>query len=561
MEYAIISFLRLNGNTIISFTLATILYRIVQQIQCFVKRKKSLPFPNIKYYVPSPHWFSGNSSHMATLSGHDILASKYADPISGVSTFWGPNAPILSVLKAKYVREIFRYSVHRNKIPVLARHYENLLGEKSLIMMTEKLNWQQNRKLIKPAFLYSSLNRSKERLLAILRRLVDNVNAAIEKQDVEGDVLESTKSVKMDMLQLSKLITLDVFGSCCLGLDFGCTSSSNCKFSKPWISESFDYLIDEMNKRCYQEQLNICTQLYWIPTKRNLKYRRERQKLNDLLLDIVQNARNTIDKNKTSNNEENEEMKNTTLKTIIESRIYSERQISDQFMSEFLITLLFGGYDTTAISIAYTLYNLALRPDLQEQCYLESEKFLDTLGDNATRHLPFTHALVLESLRLFPPVPHTSRNLGRDLKIPELNVTMKAETRVFLSLWCIQRSECNFFRAKEYIPERWVRKDEVSGNWIARDTAENDHATEEEKKSHDYCPAADPSNFFAFSSGGRSCIGAKFAIFEAIVVVAWLVKNFEMIPEENYILIPVKTGLVQMPKHGMPLILKKRKKL
>lgn len=72
-----------------------------------------------------------------------------------------------------------------------------------------------------------------------------------------------------------------------------------------------------------------------------------------------------------------------------------------------------------------------------------------------------------------------------------------------------------------------------------------------------------PFTFLPFGAGPRMCVGARFAKFEAKLVLFHLILNFEIVPVEKTE-IPlkiVKTGFFLLPKNGIWLGLKRREKL
>ena len=66
-------------------------------------------------------------------------------------------------------------------------------------------------------------------------------------------------------------------------------------------------------------------------------------------------------------------------------------------------------------------------------------------------------------------------------------------------------------------------------------------------------PAGNRKAHFAFSGGARSCAGQKFAMKEAVGVLARLLYRLKFTALDDYELIPKRQGLVQKPKGGMPM--------
>jgi cytochrome P450 len=108
----------------------------------------------------------------------------------------------------------------------------------------------------------------------------------------------------------------------------------------------------------------------------------------------------------------------------------------------------------------------------------------------------------------------------------------------------IHRSEQNYSRPNEFCPERWVEQEKGSSRWVKRKRTT--------KKDNDI-PASNSSAFFAFSAGARSCAAQNFALQEAILVFAGLLKELKFSALPEYSLHPVRDGLVQHPDDGLPM--------
>src|SRR5207249_3094378 len=81
-----------------------------------------------------------------------------------------------------------------------------------------------------------------------------------------------------------------------------------------------------------------------------------------------------------------------------------------------LVTTLLAGYETTATSLSWTLYEVAEHPDVRDELEREVD---DVLGDRVPSRedlprLPYTRMVVDESLRLYPPIWGFPRDAIRD---------------------------------------------------------------------------------------------------------------------------------------------------
>ena len=255
-----------------------------------------------------------------------------------------------------------------------------------------------------------------------------------------------------------------------------------------------------------------------------------------------------------------------------------------QDVSKILHTLLLAGYDTTALSLSYAMYCLAMSPRCQERCCEEARRVLgrrrrgggsrdssnslsdrddgDDSFDPDDDDLPYCRAVFTESIRLNMPVVFTTRVISKDLTLETgynddangrgSQATILKGTRVIINPEMIHRDERNFDRALEFVPERWVRWDERTSGWVDRDykveaksISTEQHApigtassiattttppslSSEYSVEHshaDRIPAANPANFFAFSDGARNCVGRRLAIIESTLLIAEILRD------------------------------------
>lgn len=241
-------------------------------------------------------------------------------------------------------------------------------------------------------------------------------------------------------------------------------------------------------------------------------------------------------------------------------------------VTQILHTLLVAGYETTAISLSYTMYCLSKNPRCQDRACEEARRVLSTLDDHTKFDedaLPYCKAIIMESVRLHVPVIFTTRVASKDLVLDTDDeggvVTIPKGTRFLINMTMIHRYEKNFDRAEDFCPERWVKWE--NGGWVERDyeeeklepknassssspsppslsnkyTAENAHA--------DTISAANPLNFFAFSDGARNCIGRRLAIMEMTIFVAVLFRDMCVdLAEKDYKLVKERRFVILAPK-------------
>jgi cytochrome P450 len=181
--------------------------------------------------------------------------------------------------------------------------------------------------------------------------------------------------------------------------------------------------------------------------------------------------------------------------------------------------LLLAGYETTSISLTWTLIELSRHPDIQTRLREELLAFGgEPTYDQLKANLPYLDAVVHENLRLHPPLGEFTRLAAKDDVIPlsepvrtesgEMtdSITVAKGTLITIPVAAINRSSAIWGPdAKEFKPDRWLSEDGISGK--AKEVQGHRH-------------------LLTFVDGPRTCLGKDFAITEIKIVLSVLVKNF-----------------------------------
>jgi unspecific monooxygenase len=194
---------------------------------------------------------------------------------------------------------------------------------------------------------------------------------------------------------------------------------------------------------------------------------------------------------------------------------FSASQLRDQ-----LATLLLAGHETTAVTLFWSLTLLAQDP--QEQTRLAEEvRGLAIEPDAAMAILPQlvrTRAVVSEALRLYPPAATIAREaIGPD-RLGDLDLPKRS--LVMIAPWVLHRHR-KFWRDPDaFDPLRFMPD----------------------------APAVPRFAYLPFGAGPRICVGAQFALTEAVLVLAMLLQRFEFALDDARPILPVAIVTTQ-PDH------------
>jgi enediyne biosynthesis protein E7 len=178
----------------------------------------------------------------------------------------------------------------------------------------------------------------------------------------------------------------------------------------------------------------------------------------------------------------------------------TDEAMSDKELIDEVLTLIVAGHETTAAALTWTWYLISQHPDTAARLQAEADTGSDRmLGLDAAESLQFTHQVLQETLRLYPPGWLITR---RTLEADELGgYPIAPRTDVFISPYMLHRHPAFWSEPEEFRPERFAGADA------------------EERHRFAYIP---------FAVGPRHCIGENMAMFEMLVHVHAMSRRFRL---------------------------------
>jgi len=174
--------------------------------------------------------------------------------------------------------------------------------------------------------------------------------------------------------------------------------------------------------------------------------------------------------------------------------------LSDDDIRHELVVFLAAGHDTTATTLTYALWVLGAHPELQDRVATEVAAVGDRpLTSNDVPRLGYTVQVLHEALRLCPPGPAIPRMVMKDFDVDGYRV--EAGTLVVVGIYAMHRDPSLWDHPLVFDPDRFR-----PGNSGDRDRWQ----------------------FLPFGGGPRSCIGDHFAMLEATLGLATIIRNTEI---------------------------------
>ena len=189
-------------------------------------------------------------------------------------------------------------------------------------------------------------------------------------------------------------------------------------------------------------------------------------------------------------------------------------------------TLMLAGHETTAVTLLWACTLLALMPQTQDAVARE----VRAAGPHAEplRGLPLTRAVIEETMRLYPPAFAIARRaVGSDTLA---DTAVEPGDIVLIAPWLLHRHrglwrDPEAFDAGRFLPE---------------------------------APSPQRFAYLPFGAGPRICIGAGFALSEAVLILARLVAAFRIARADDRPVLPMGVITTQ-PDHAPAFLLEPRR--
>ncbi|KAH8358421.1 hypothetical protein KR093_000051, partial [Drosophila rubida] len=258
---------------------------------------------------------------------------------------------------------------------------------------------------------------------------------------------------------------------------------------------------------------------------RTIAYREENNIVRHDLLQLLLQLRNT---GKVNNDDSvwSAESSSKFLKTMSKDNIAAQ-----------LFLFFVAGYETSAATASFTLYELMQNPDvlvkLREDINQALERHNGKLTYDCIQDMKYLELCIMETTRKYPGLPILNRICTQDYPLPDSKLVVKKGTPIVISLLGMHRDQEYFPEPLSYQPERFA----------------------EETKN--YTSAA----YMPFGEGPRHCIAARMGKMNVKLAVAKILTNFDLETrlEKREIEFTVN-GVPLLPKGGVPVKLTKKAK-
>lgn len=354
--------------------------------------------------------------------------------------------------------------------------------------------WARQRRLVAPEFRPKSVQR-------FLPVILGNLEAIFAEWDGSGP--HAVRTVSDDMMRF----TLWVVGDAMFRSDFRAEA------------EEIGYTLEVCLQQATLQMLIPGLLRPWMPTPGNLKAREAERRLNAVVQKVIAQGRASgggqID---------------VLSRLMVAEDEQTGHKMDDHQLRDEVKSLILAGHETTSLSLSWAFYLLSQHPDVEKRLV---DEVRSVLGDRLPTpedvpRLAYTRQVLLETMRLYPPVPGVPRVALKDDCFDGIQV--HAGEQISLDIYATHRH-----------PECWTRPDSFDPDRFSEARAD----------------AIQPYSYLPFLLGRRACLGEHFAMLEGVVALALMVGRYRFDRVEAA---PIPTRPISTLRLARPLRMRIRRR-
>ncbi len=359
------------------------------------------------------------------------------------------------------------------------------------LLTSEGEFWRRQRRLAQPAF-------HRERISAYARIMVRDTEEMLATWR-DGEIRDTHR----DMMRLTmEVVTHTLF-------------NANVSDDADKVARSLSILVEPFSSQAT---------LKWIldnrlPTPTNRRFHKVAAQLDEVIYRIIGQRR-------AGNGQDQGDL----LSMLLQAHDEDGSQMTDKQLRDEVITLFLAGQETTALTLVWAWYLLALHPEAEETLWQELDEVLQGRAPEAADvpQLKFTEMIAKESMRLYPPAYVVGREAVNECEIGGYLVPPR--TQVFMPTWVVHRDPRFFEEPDKFKPERWTPE---------------------------FISNLPKYAYFPFGGGPRVCIGNTFAMMEIVLLLATIAQKFRLNLVSKHP-VELQPAMSLRPRNGIRMKIKQR---
>ncbi|XP_037943170.1 probable cytochrome P450 313a4 [Teleopsis dalmanni] len=441
-----------------------------------------------KYYLlsrklPGPLGYPILGMLLQLMYREDILPtfSKYIEIYGPVFLSWLGPIPFLVVSEPQIAQDILVSSHCVNKGII----YDALDdGTGHGLFSLKNPDWHVHRKLLNPAF-------SQKILLSFIPIFNENINELMRILD------QHIGRGEIELTKIFQVVTLNIAAQTTMGKNISGIQNTE----KQSLIKCYQCVLEHMTEMCFSPLLRYKWVQYLLGTYK--PYSEAKNEIRKFIKNLIQEKLST-------NTPIEEKDKNIFINIAIE--LLKRGDFTMQNVEDESNVIVFGAFETTANTIAYTLMMLSMFPECQEKVFEEIRSIFPYQGEFDVNYIDikqmtYMDMVINETMRVMAPVPLVARQTAEDIHLSNGAIVPKG-VQVVIDIFHMHR-----------------RKD-IWGDEAWNFNPENFLPTNLEEK-HSYA-------FMPFTKGLRNCIGWKYGLISVKITLAKLLRNYRFTTNFKY---------------------------
>lgn len=390
---------------------------------------------------------------------------------------WSFAKPVLMIIDPEYIKDIlvkdFDYFSDRDFYHNPKHDPKN---ENLFVIESEK--WKNLRQKLTPVFTTTKMRMMFAGVVKCSEPMID----VIEGYAKSGEYME--------IKEITAAFTTDVVGSVAFGLDFQ-SFRGDAKFrqlGKEIFNSNFKskiFLV--MSRLCNKLAQNlgivnipqILTESFTEVISKNVKYRKSQTlKVPDYLQLLIE---------------------------LFESTENEKQRFTFEDLIANVIMFFLAGFETSATTMHFALYELSVNPDIQEKVRKEINTVLENhhgeLTYEALMEMTYLRQVLDETLRKYPALQALSRICVKPYKLRNTKTTIDPGTTVVVSAIAVGRDPEHFPNPDKFDPDRFSAENKGNMN---------------------------PYTYLPFGIGPRNCIGKRFGLMQSSIGLVQILRKFKL---------------------------------
>ncbi|KAL9967757.1 hypothetical protein ACROYT_G026049 [Oculina patagonica] len=187
-----------------------------------------------------------------------------------------------------------------------------------------------------------------------------------------------------------------------------------------------------------------------------------------------------------------------------ETTLEGVSRLSDDEIVHQSIIFLLAGYETSSNTLSFTVYYLALNPDVQDKLRTEIKEAMESNAKkplyDVVQNMEYLDCVIKESQRLCPPGAFPNRQCSEDYDLNGIHIP--AGTEIMIPIYALHHD-----------PDAWEDPEKFDPERFRGPAQDSRHAFQ----------------FLPFGAGPRNCIGMRFALMEIKITLVRILMKYKFV--------------------------------